>query len=416
MALARKNGSAIDERYHLRKDGTRFFVAGKMFALYDEDGRLRGFTKIMRDISHIKVLRDTIQQAKEYAESIVDTAREPMLVLNKDFTVNTANRSFYKTFKVTKKATEGKSVYSLGDGQWNIPALKLLLEDILPYNTSFNDFEVIHDFEKIGNKIMLLNARKLWRAENKTEMILLAIEDITARKRAEDFKNAFVGVASHELRGPVGNIKLQTQLARRKASELENKFLDTILQKIENQTNKLTEQINHLMDVSRIQSGKLQLDKISFNLNSLTESVIEEMQSVTASHQIFLKGEVAREVFADKFRIGQVLTNLISNAIKYSPDANKVMIKLEIDSKNQHGIVSIKDFGLGIPEDEQKNLFKPFMRVRGTTVKRFRVSDLDCTSPPKLFVNTGDGCGLRVNQVKDRPSISACHYVIESFR
>jgi PAS domain S-box-containing protein len=120
------------------------------------------------------------------AEDIVDTVREPLLVLNADLRVRRANRSFYRTFKVAPEDTEGRLVYELGNRQWDIPALRRLLEDVLPQNTAFDDFEVAHDFESIGRKVMLLNARRVYRHGNHTESILLAIEDITEQRRLED--------------------------------------------------------------------------------------------------------------------------------------------------------------------------------------------------------------------------------------
>ena len=120
------------------------------------------------------------------ADDIVDTVREPMLVLSADLRVRRANRSFYRTFRVRPEDTEGRLVYDLGNHQWDIPALRRLLEEVLPQNTSFDDFEVAHDFESIGRKVMLLNARRVYREGNRTESILLAIEDITERRRVED--------------------------------------------------------------------------------------------------------------------------------------------------------------------------------------------------------------------------------------
>jgi two-component system CheB/CheR fusion protein len=120
------------------------------------------------------------------AASIVDTVREPLVILDGSLRVRQANRSFYQTFHVQPEGTEGCFLYDLGNRQWDSPALRKLLEEILPQNTVFNDFEVVHDFPAIGRKVMLLNARRLYREQNRTELILLAIEDITERRRAEE--------------------------------------------------------------------------------------------------------------------------------------------------------------------------------------------------------------------------------------
>lgn len=133
---------------------------------------------------------DTSSEDSQYswfnADSIVDTVREPLLVLSADLRVRKANRSFYRTFKVTPEETVGKLIYDLGNQQWDIPWLRKLLEEVLPKDTAFDDFEVEHVFPTIGRKFMLLNARRICRKDNQTEFILLAIEDTTERRQTED--------------------------------------------------------------------------------------------------------------------------------------------------------------------------------------------------------------------------------------
>jgi PAS domain S-box-containing protein len=129
---------------------------------------------------------EQLAEARSYAESIVETVRKPLLVLDKDLRVKTANRSFYQTFQVGREETENAPLLSLGKGQWNIPALRTLLEDILARNTQFQDFKVDHELPTIGRRIMLLNARCLCGDDFADRMILLAIEDVTERVRAEE--------------------------------------------------------------------------------------------------------------------------------------------------------------------------------------------------------------------------------------
>jgi PAS domain S-box-containing protein len=126
----------------------------------------------------------TVQDALAYAESIIDTVRDPLLVLDADLRVRSASRSFYEDFGVKPEETEGRLVYELGNGQWDIPELRTLLETILPENDSFRDFEVTQTFEGIGRRRMLLNARKVREPGNHSQLILLAIEDITPTWRA----------------------------------------------------------------------------------------------------------------------------------------------------------------------------------------------------------------------------------------
>ncbi|TAJ15608.1 PAS domain-containing protein [Patescibacteria group bacterium] len=129
-------------------------------------------------------IKNLWQESWSYVRTIVDVVRDPIVILDKDLRVRAANESFYRTFQVESKDTEGESIYSLGNGQWDIPALRKLLEDILPKNTFFKGFEVTHKFPFIGRKVMILNARQIRFKEDTAStlfppIILLAMEDVT---------------------------------------------------------------------------------------------------------------------------------------------------------------------------------------------------------------------------------------------
>jgi PAS domain S-box-containing protein len=124
-------------------------------------------------------------EAREYAESIINTVHEPLIALDKDLRVITASLSFYEVFKVKPEQTVGQLIYDLGNKQWDIPKLRELLETILPQKATFNNYEVEHDFTAIGKRIMLLNARQIQRESGTRRIILLAIEDITKHKEIE---------------------------------------------------------------------------------------------------------------------------------------------------------------------------------------------------------------------------------------
>lgn len=134
-----------------------------------------------------------------YIQTVVDTLREPFLILDEDLKVISANRTFYAFFQVTQEETEDYRVYDLGNGQWDIPKLKILLEDILPKNTYFDDFKVEHTFPKIGHKIMILNARRIYKDGINEPIMLLAMEDITKQKLLEDQLKAYTKRLTHEV-------------------------------------------------------------------------------------------------------------------------------------------------------------------------------------------------------------------------
>jgi PAS domain S-box-containing protein len=140
--------------------------------------------QLEREVEECKRSEQAVQEALEYAENIVDTVHEALVVLDAELRVRSASHSFYQTFKVTSEETEGQFLYEIGNGQWDIPKLRELLEKIIPENTFFKDFEVEHDFGAIGHKIMRMNARRMHRKTDKTQLIVLAIEDVTEKSRS----------------------------------------------------------------------------------------------------------------------------------------------------------------------------------------------------------------------------------------
>jgi PAS domain S-box-containing protein len=142
----------------------------------------KSFKEFEQTVKALEYDKRKLQAFIEIFDNILGSVREPLVVLDSDLKVVKANHSFYRTFKVKPEETEGLLIYDLGNRQWDIPKLRELLEDILPQNSIFNDFEVEHNFETIGRKIMHLNARRIYRESQQTQMILLAIEDVTERE------------------------------------------------------------------------------------------------------------------------------------------------------------------------------------------------------------------------------------------
>src|SRR5215210_1184961 len=199
----------------------------------------------MEDVTERRRSEADLREIETYAQDIVDTVREPLLILDTTLRVQSGNRAFYRTFLVSPEETENRLIYELGNGQWDIPALRTLLEDIVPTSSVFNDFELVHDFPTLGRRVMLLNARKL-QAGHHGELVVLAMEDVTDRRRAEEeaakakeaseianrTKSLFLANMSHELRTPLNAILGYSEMLQEEAEE---RALDTFgadLQKI----------------------------------------------------------------------------------------------------------------------------------------------------------------------------------------
>ena len=168
------------------RNGTVIFGQLQSVAVSDAENRKGHILCSIVDGTVAKLLGVEIQDAREYAENIVETVRKPLVVLDSGLKVLTANYSFYDTFKVTPEETIGNFIYDLGNRQWDIPKLRVLFEEILPNDTVINGYEVDHVFPGIGRKIILLNARQIFREKIGSHIILLAMEDITVGKQAEE--------------------------------------------------------------------------------------------------------------------------------------------------------------------------------------------------------------------------------------
>ena len=175
--------------------------AGRWYSLrvrpyFTHDNKVDGAVLVLVDIDALKRSAREVKAARDYAEAAIRTARDPLVVLRADLRVNTANEAFYRTFKTPPGETEGRVIFELAGGAWRIPKLRMLLEDVLPRNSFFNDFELTHDFPHIGRRTMLLNARRLDQEDGTPQMILLAIEDVTERLHADAATAALAAIVN----------------------------------------------------------------------------------------------------------------------------------------------------------------------------------------------------------------------------
>jgi PAS domain S-box-containing protein len=205
--------------------------------------------------------------------------------------------------------------------------------------------------------------------DSSTPQIASYVLDITDRKKLEQRKDDFVALASHELKTPLTSLKIFAQILEKRF--MKNNDIDSarLVEKMDVQLTKLNDLITGLLDVSRVQKGKLEYRKDKFVVHELLTETVESIQMITATHRILADGNKKQVIAGDRDRIGQVLTNLINNAIKYSPNSDKIVVR----SVKQKGYIKIivKDFGVGIPKREQKKIFDRFFRATNPTLQSF---------------------------------------------
>jgi len=366
MSQAVNNGRGLDERYHLRKNGDLFWASGLVFPLLDDDEKQIGFTKILRDLSERKIAEQKLADSRRFAEGIIATSRIPLIILTKDFHINSVNASFYKTFKVRANQTLGKSIFDINKNSWDTNAIKKLLNGLKNRKNVSEDHEVELLIPGLGQRQLLFNARKLYlQSADFNEMILVSIEDITEKKLLDQQKDDFITTASHELKTPVTTIKANAQLALRKAMEQPDSFFLMPLDAINKQIDKLGNLINQLLDMSKIQTDRIALDITEFDILEMIQEINNDIKVIYPNRLLIVGGKRVM-VQADKIRLGQVLTNVISNAFKFSPGAMPVEVSIIEDKLKENAVISIKDCGLGIPKAEQPKLFKRFFRSANT--------------------------------------------------
>jgi PAS domain S-box-containing protein len=199
--------------------------------------------------------------------------------------------------------------------------------------------------------------------EKKIEGATVLIKDIREEKKKEESKDEFNSIASHELKTPITSIKLYTDILSKKISPQRSEYV--LIEKLKVQVDRLADLTNDLLDMSRIRTGSIQLHPEWFDISELTNEIVSTISKTEPERKIIIKGEIKKQVFADKNRIGQVVTNLITNALKYSSKNSKVIVTLNL--KQTVVQISVQDFGQGVPSAFHNKIFQRFYRVNGTT-------------------------------------------------
>jgi two-component system, chemotaxis family, CheB/CheR fusion protein len=341
------------------------------------ENQIDGVVLVLLDIDALKRSATIVETARNYAEAIVETVQVPLLVLEADFRVNTANRSFCETFHVSQLETANSTIFELGNGQWNIPGLRSILEDIVANNTILTNLEVEHLFEKIGQKTMLLNALKII-AVGDTPRILLSIEDITVAKQfaterahlltleqsarqaaetANHAKDDFLSNLSHELRNPLTAIIGWAQLIQ--SHKIDPARIEHGLGVIYRSAKAQSQLIEDMLDLSRIASGKLQLNLVELDLVSIVNMAIESVELAAKAKSIEISSSLTPAIImGDIDRLGQVLWNLLTNAIKFTPTDG--CINITLGTIQPYVQIRVSDTGQGMSAELLLHIFDRF--------------------------------------------------------
>jgi len=218
-------------------------------------------------------------------------------------------------------------------------------------------------------KYVQISASLIHSREGKVIAAASIINDVTQQKELEERKDDFVNMASHELKTPITSMKLYLDAVSTQLKPHNDPKLHKMMKAIKDQTEKLQALVSDLLDVSRLQTGKLTFTKEEFNLDKLMQETINGLKSSTKKQKIVYTRNAPLTVIGDRFRIYQVLSNLITNAVKYSPEGTEILVKMKKEGKR--AVVSVQDHGIGIPKEQQKKIFERLYQVTDSKEKSF---------------------------------------------
>ncbi len=330
------------------------------------DGKTDGAVLMFIDI-------DAAKRGLDFAEAIVETVREPLVILNQNLQVIKANKSFYETFQAKREETEERLIYDLGNGQWNIPKLRELLENILPAHSTFRDFEVTHDFEYVGRKVMCLNASEIFNPNAQARTILLAIEDTTDRKQAEEAlrtTNAelqdFAYALTHDLQEPLRMVVNFTELLGREYAGKLGKEADQYISYSVDGALRIEALLKALLsywEVSEREQGSF----VSIDSGAVLAKTLLNLQVAISHSGATVTSDALPTVVAEEVTLMLLFQNLISNSIKYrSQERPRIHVSAEKDGDGWE--FAVRDNGMGIDPQDTERVFGMFKRLHGSEI------------------------------------------------
>ncbi len=312
-------------------------------------------------------------------DAIVDTIRTPLIVLDSELRVKRANSTFYRLFQERPQTTEARLIYELGDGHWNIPKLRALLEEILPRRTQFEDYEVSQSFPSIGPRTMLLNARQVPEGPDHAPVILLALEDVTDRRIAEatlqrytqelersnQALQDFAAIASHDLQEPLRKILMfGDRLRRTVQGGLEEKAEDSLARLLD-AAQRMQALINGLLEYARVTTRAQPFELV--DLAAVTDAVLEDLASAMDRSGAIVTRDELYALEADPLQMRQLLQNLLSNALKFRRQdiAPRIHVGQQLLAAGTQVELSFRDNGIGLEAQHAERIFGMFARLHG---------------------------------------------------
>jgi PAS domain S-box-containing protein len=360
---AQDTGEMYEHEERLRNGQTgayRWFLV-RALPVRDEAGQIVKWIGSATDIEEQKRIEEALRQSQKRIRALIDSNIIGIISLEEEGSVIVeANDAWLRMTGYSREDVHSRTLTGV---RTTVPEDAPLFERArqeVAARGQYTPFE-IETVCRDGSRLPVLVGGVLFQEQPR--QIVVFMLDNSARKELEQRKDDFISMASHELRNPFAALKLQTTLLRRQLAKQGTLDQAPALARMEVQINKVTRLVDELLDVSKIQAGSLEYVRETVDLDALLQEIIDTLQQTSPSHTLVVRGTVGTSLIGDPDRFGQVFINLISNAIKYSPDAETV--EIDLSTSPEMVTVRVRDHGLGIPREQRDRIFDRFYRVSG---------------------------------------------------
>lgn len=338
----------------LTAEGHPLIVEGTLAPLYPDIN-----VAILRDITSRLRGEERVYRTSAYLRAIIDSTSDLIEIKDVNGRYILINKAAQENLSpLTKAEIIGKSVMDLYPEQYARPIME---SDTKVMYSGQSD--IVEHYINVGSEIRcyLVSKNPLYNSRRKLEGIISIGRDITERKRIEERKDEFLSVASHELKTPLTTVKGYIQMTERFINKMDKVQAENYIKKAAIYADRLNHLVGELLDATKMNAGKLNFYLKEFSFDELIADAINSAKYMSNNHKIIFEGKTHTKIYGDKYRLEQVMNNILSNAIKYSPDADTILVKVYKD--DNFVTASVTDYGMGIPANKAAHIFEKFYRT-----------------------------------------------------
>jgi len=361
IATVLSTGQADDKNYLVNRNKEITWVSGESVLVKNDRGD-EVILKVLQNIHKQKTSEASLRALNDFNENILQTISDSVIVLDEKMNILKVNDAFLKLIGISESAVASLNFVDFLKKYDPGNRLYKNLEKALITKTAFSNKEIEIETPEHNKRVFEISCTPLLNSQN--ENLLLVIHDITIPKNLEKERDDVIGFITHELRNPLSNLVLSSEVMKEAIVENDSSLMTDMLTRFGNNVARMNKMIAGLYESTKVNAGQFLLDYSEFNFGEMVSEAIETIQGLNPSFHISVIGDADFNVIADRYRLIQVITNFLSNAIKYSNENKEVILSIAHDDQNV--TVSVKDEGAGISRDYLPYVFERFFRIKKT--------------------------------------------------